>query len=76
MARQIAISDEVYQMLLGMKTGNKSFSEVIKGMAGRKVKTQNIMKYFGAMEGDKNLAKVKKLILEERRGNMGRNFKW
>ncbi len=76
MAKQIAISDEVYQMLLGMKTGNKSFSEVIKGMAGKRPKTQNIMKYFGAMKGDKSLESVKKSILKERRGNTGRNFKW
>lgn len=76
MAKQIAVSDEVYTMLLSMKSGNKSFSEVIKGMSERKRKAENIMKYFGTMKGDKNLAKVKKLIQQERRANMGREFGW
>ena len=58
-------------MLLSMKSGDKSFSEVIKGMAPKK-DNKNIMKYFGALKGDKNVQKVKKLIQEERRSNMGR----
>lgn len=36
MAKQIAISDDVYNMLLKMKGDNKSFSEVIRMLTGQR----------------------------------------
>jgi predicted CopG family antitoxin len=75
MAKQIAVSDEVYNMLLSMKDETKSFSEVIKSMAAKKKSGKGIMKYAGILKGDsKELDKVEKMVLEDRRRNYGRVF--
>lgn len=73
MARQISVSDEVYGLLSRLK-GNKSFSEVIKEAVGAKRKGSDIMRFAGALKGDKNLALMKKLIERDRERNYGRKF--
>lgn len=76
MAKQIAVSDEVYELLSKMKNENQSFSEVIKAMAAKKRKKQNVMKCFGILKNDKDLVKVEKMIADDRRRNMGRQLNW
>ena len=75
MAKQIAVSDEVYNMLLSMKDETKSFSDVIKSMAAKKKSGKGIMKYAGILKSDsKELDKVEKMVMEDRRRNYGRVF--
>ncbi|HVC58701.1 MAG TPA: antitoxin VapB family protein [Candidatus Acidoferrales bacterium] len=76
MARQISVSDEVYELLTKRK-GGRSYSAVIKDMANQIESPKgDIMRFAGALKGDKQLAKIQKLIAEDRRRNVGRKFKW
>jgi predicted CopG family antitoxin len=73
MAKQIAISDEVYGLLLGMKGDDKSFSDVIKEVV--KKRGGGIMKYAGSLKKyDRELRSMEKLIQEDRNKNYGRGF--
>jgi predicted CopG family antitoxin len=74
MARQISVSNEVYELLLEIK-GEKSFSQVIKESLNQNKKKTNIMKYAGIMKNEKEkLKELKKQIEEEREANYGRTF--
>jgi len=44
----ISIKKEAYEFLKDLKTKDKSFSEVILGFRGKR---ENIMKFFGVLEG-------------------------
>ena len=74
MARQISVSNEVYELLLKRK-GKKSFSEVIKESlcpTGEKV---DIMTLAGILKDDKQaLEQLKQQIAAEREANYGRTF--
>lgn len=73
-ARQISVSNEVYELLLERK-GNKSFSEVIKESLCPKEKKVDIMSFAGILKDDKEeLEKLKKQIAAEREANYGRTF--
>lgn len=75
MAKQIAVSDEVYEMLLKVK-GTDSFSEAIKTAFEKKDK-KDIMDFFGILKNKgKQLDELKKQISEERERNYGRTFDW
>ncbi len=62
MARQISVSNEVYELLLERK-GKKSFSEVIKESLCANTKKTDIMKYAGILKDQKKeLDQLKKQI--------------
>jgi predicted CopG family antitoxin len=74
MARQISVSNEVYELLLEHK-GKKSFSEVIKESLCSPKKKTDIMKFAGIMADEKGkLLELKKQIAAEREANYGRTF--
>jgi predicted CopG family antitoxin len=74
MARQISVSDEVYQLLLKRK-GNKSFSQVIKESLCSTQKKTDIMRFAGIMKDEKEkLQQLKQQIEAEREENYGRSF--
>jgi predicted CopG family antitoxin len=75
MARQISVSNEVYQLLLERK-GKKSFSEVIKENLCAKEEKPDIMTFAGALKNEKKtLEKLKSKIAAERESNYGRPLK-
>lgn len=74
MARQISVSNEVYELLLKRK-GKKSFSEVIKETLCAKEEKVDIMSLAGILKDDKkNLERLKLQIAAEREANYGRTF--
>lgn len=74
MARQISVSNEVYELLLERK-GKKSFSQVIKENLCTTEKKTDIMKFAGIMKDDKEkLERLKAQIAAEREANYGRTF--
>jgi predicted CopG family antitoxin len=74
MARQISVSNEVYELLLERK-GKKSFSEVIKESIYTTKKKADIMSLAGILKEDKKeLEKLKQQIVAEREANYGRTF--
>ena len=74
MARQISVSNEVYELLLKRK-GKKSFSEVIKENLCPKEEKVNIMDLAGILKDDKQaLERLKQQIAAEREANYGRHF--
>ena len=74
MARQISVSNEVYQLLLKRK-GKKSFSEVIKENLCPKEEKVDIMSLAGILKDDKQaLERLKQQITAEREANYGRTF--
>ena len=76
MARQISVSDEVYEELSILK-GARSFSELIKEVMGFKKKNNDLMKFAGILKKDsKKLEELKKAIYKEREANYGRQFNW
>ncbi len=75
MARQISVSNEVYELLLERK-GKKSFSEVIKENLCPQEEKPDIMTFAGALKNEKKtLEKLKAKIAEERESNYGRPLK-
>jgi predicted CopG family antitoxin len=73
-ARQISVSNEVYE-LLSKRKGKKSFSEVIKERFCSTEKKTDIMKFAGIMKDDKEkLEQLKLQIAAEREANYGRSF--
>jgi predicted CopG family antitoxin len=75
MARQISVSNEVYELLLKRK-GKKSFSQVIKESLSSERKKQDIMRFAGVMKDEKEkLELLKAEIAAEREANYGREFK-
>jgi len=75
MARQISVSNEVYELLLKRK-GKKSFSEVIKENLCPKKEKVDIMSLAGILKDDKQaLEQLKQQIADEREANYGRTFK-
>ena len=75
LARQISVSNEVYELLLERK-GKKSFSQVIKENLCMKEEKKDIMSFAGVMKDEKD--KLKRLKLEiaaEREANYGRALK-
>ena len=74
MARQISVSNEVYELLLKRK-GKKSFSEVIKESLCPKEEKVDIMSLAGVLKDDKQaLERLKQQIAAEREANYGRTF--
>lgn len=74
MARQISVSNEVYELLSKHK-GKKSFSQVIKESLGANEKKPDIMRFAGVMKDDKEkLEQLKVQIAAEREANYGRSF--
>ena len=72
MARQISVSNEVYDLLLKRK-GKKSFSQVIKENICLKEEKTDILSLAGILEDDKKALKQLKLqIAAEREANYGR----
>jgi predicted CopG family antitoxin len=56
LARQISVSNEVYELLLEKK-GKRSFSEVIKESLCGKEEKPDIMVFAGALKGEKKALK-------------------
>ncbi len=74
MARQISVSNEVYELLLERK-GKKSFSQVIKENLCIKEEKVDIMSLAGILKDDKEeLERLKQQIAAEREANYGRTF--
>ncbi len=74
MAKQISVSNEVYELLLKRK-GNKSFSQVIKENLCPKEEKVDIMSLAGILKDDKEkLELLKQQITDEREANYGRTF--
>lgn len=75
MARQISVSNEVYE-LLSKRKGKKSFSKVIKENLCSEKEKVDIMSFAGVMKGDKQKLELLKLkITSEREANYGRALK-
>ena len=73
-ARQISVSNEVYELLLKGK-GKKSFSEVIKENMCPKEEKKDIMRFAGVMKNErKKLEALNAEIAAEREANYGRDF--
>lgn len=74
MARQISVSNEVYELLLKRK-GKKSFSQVIKENLYPKEEKMDIMRLAGILKDDsEKLERLKEKIAAEREENYGRTF--
>lgn len=74
MARQISVSNEVYE-LLSKNKGKKSFSEVIKENLCFKEEKKDIMRFAGSMKNErKKLEELNATIAAEREANYGRTF--
>ena len=74
MARQISVSNEVYELLLKRK-GKKSFSQVIKENLCPREEKADIMSLAGILKDDKEkLERLKAQIAAEREENYGRTF--
>ena len=74
MARQISVSNEVYELLVKRK-GKKSFSQVIKENLCPKEEKLDIMSLAGILKDDKEeLERLKAQIAAEREANYGRTF--
>lgn len=74
MARQISVSNEVYELLLKRK-GKKSFSEVIKENLCPKEEKMDIMSLAGILKDDsEKLERLKEKVAAEREENYGRTF--
>jgi predicted CopG family antitoxin len=74
MARQISVSNEVYE-LLSKRKGEKSFSEVIKENLILKEEKKDIMRFAGIMKNErKKLEELNSTIAAEREANYGRDF--
>ncbi|MGA3290944.1 MAG: antitoxin VapB family protein [Candidatus Bathyarchaeia archaeon] len=72
MARQISVSNEVYE-LLSKRKGKKSFSQVIKENLCSQEEKRDIMSFAGVMKNQKdNLELLKSKISAERETNYGR----
>ncbi len=75
MARQISISNEVYELLLEKK-GKRSFSEVIKESLRSQEEKPDVMSFAGALKSEKkSLEELKVKIAKEREANYGRPLK-
>jgi predicted CopG family antitoxin len=75
MARQISVSNEVYE-LLSKRKGKKSFSQVIKENLFAENQKTDIMHFAGALKDDKQkLEALKSKIAAEREANYGRPLK-
>jgi len=75
LARQISVSNEVYDLLLQRK-GKKSFSQVIKENLCPHEEKTDIMSFAGAMKDEKQaLKQLKVKIAAEREANYGRAVK-
>jgi predicted CopG family antitoxin len=73
-ARQISVSNEVYELLLEKK-GKRSFSEVIKESICSQQKKPDIMTFAGALKTEKkSLEELKATIAKERETNYGRSL--
>ena len=75
MARQISVSNEVYE-LLSKRKGKKSFSQVIKENLCSEEEKEDIMSFAGVMKNEKQkLELLKSKIAAEREANYGRALK-
>ena len=75
MARQISVSNEVYE-LLSKRKGKKSFSQVIKENLCLLEEKKDVMSFAGVMKNEKDkLELLKSKISAEREANYGRTSK-
>ena len=75
LARQISVSNEVYELLLEKK-GKRSFSEVIKESLCNQKEKPDVMSFAGALKNEKKtLEELKAKIAKEREANYGRSLK-
>ncbi len=74
LARQISVSEEVYELLLRRK-GKKSFSQVIKENLSSPGEREDIRNLAGILRDDRGeLDRLKSRIAEERERNTGREY--
>jgi len=74
MARQISVSNEVYELLLKRK-GKKSFSQVIKENLCLREGKVDVMSLAGILKDDREkLERLKSEIAAEREANYSRAF--
>jgi len=72
MARQISVSNEVYE-LLSKRKGKKSFSQVIKENLCSLEEKKDIMRFAGVMKSERDKLEIlKSKIAAEREANYGR----
>ncbi len=75
MARQISVSNEVYELLTKRK-GKKSYSQVIKENLCAENPKPDVMAFAGALKDEKQkLEALKSKIASEREANYGRPLK-
>ena len=72
MAKQIMVSDEVYEALKREKDG-RSFSEIIKERVIARAKKPNIMEFFGTIS-NREANRLRKASREFRRNFKPRDF--
>jgi len=66
MTKVISISDDAYETLKDLKTGDESFTRVILRL-GQQQEKQNLLDFFGAWPGTgKELAGIKRELEKER----------
>jgi len=72
MARQISVSNEVYE-LLSKRKGKKSFSQVIKENLCSLEEKKDVMRFAGVMKSERDKLEIlKSKIAAEREANYGR----
>lgn len=72
MAKQIMVSDEVYDALKREKNG-KSFSEIIKEKVIARPKKPNLMEFFGVIN-DREASRLRRASKEFRKNFKPRKF--
>ena len=66
MVKIISLSDEAYKELKMMKREGESFSKVVKRVVAKE-NTRTFLELAGAWKKDKEIGKIFKKVLEERR---------
>ena len=76
MAKNVALSDDIYKTLERLKHGDESFSAVIRRLVDEKEPKPNWRNFVGVWKDDKEIAKIFDKILEDRHKVYRRQFKW
>ena len=66
MVKPVSLSNEAYEVLSKMKTGNESFSDVVLRLAEKNKKKFNVADFAGKWS-DIDVTKMKKLIAKDRK---------
>ena len=75
MTKNISVSDDAYDSLSRLKRENESFSDVIRRI-GKKAQKEDIMKFAGLWEGDKEIERIFKQIDKDRHAAKLREVKF